>query len=345
MRSSLVPAAGLFLLAPLVAEFLLGNLPISTLYALLVLAPLYGGGALLIRELARRRHLGWPTVFVLALAYGVLEEGLTTMSLFNPNYANQRLLDYGYVGWLGTGLPWAMFVVGLHTIWSISVPIAAVETLAGEHAAARPWLGRSGLTFVALLFVFGIIASTAISVSTYHFVATPAQLFGSVVVVGLLIWVALRGAPRLVAHRSAGTGPAAPHPLLVTIASLAVTTVFKQLPHSLPAWAYVAALLAMAVVTAGAVCLWSQQPGWGAAHRLALAAGALLTYAWTAFPETPVLPASPLEDLVGNCVFAAGALLLIGAAAWQLHERSRLDSRVGADPTTRRPGEPLARLH
>jgi hypothetical protein len=34
-------------------EFLLGNLPITWLWALLSLAPLYGGGALLIREATR----------------------------------------------------------------------------------------------------------------------------------------------------------------------------------------------------------------------------------------------------------------------------------------------------
>ena len=37
------PAVGLFFLAPLVAEFLLGNLPITLLPALVLLAPLYGG--------------------------------------------------------------------------------------------------------------------------------------------------------------------------------------------------------------------------------------------------------------------------------------------------------------
>ena len=46
----LLPALGLFLLSPLVAEFLLGNLAITSLSALVVLAPLYGGGALLVRE-------------------------------------------------------------------------------------------------------------------------------------------------------------------------------------------------------------------------------------------------------------------------------------------------------
>ncbi|WP_432834180.1 hypothetical protein [Dactylosporangium sp. CA-092794] len=57
MIRRIAPAAGLFFLAPLVAEFLLGNLPITMLFALVALAPMYGGGALLIRELARRRSV------------------------------------------------------------------------------------------------------------------------------------------------------------------------------------------------------------------------------------------------------------------------------------------------
>ncbi len=48
------PGIALFFIAPLVAEFLLGDLPIDMLGSLLILAPLYGGGALLIREVVRR---------------------------------------------------------------------------------------------------------------------------------------------------------------------------------------------------------------------------------------------------------------------------------------------------
>ncbi len=40
----LASALGLFFLAPLVGEFLLGNLPITWLWVLPVLAPLYGRG-------------------------------------------------------------------------------------------------------------------------------------------------------------------------------------------------------------------------------------------------------------------------------------------------------------
>src|SRR5690348_15573402 len=78
------PALGLFLLAPLVGEYLLGNVAISQLIALAFLAPLYGGGALLIREVARRTGRGWPMMVLLALAYGLLEAGMLDQSLFNP---------------------------------------------------------------------------------------------------------------------------------------------------------------------------------------------------------------------------------------------------------------------
>ena len=122
-EKSVWPAVALFLVAPLIAEFLLGNLPIKMLPVILVLAPLYGGGALLIRELVRRAGRGWPSIVVLALAYGIVEEAYTTQSLFNPNYLklNLHLLQPAYLPALGIGAWWTIFVLTLHTAWSISI--------------------------------------------------------------------------------------------------------------------------------------------------------------------------------------------------------------------------------
>lgn len=47
------------------AEYLRGDLPLKMLPALIVLAPAYGGGAILIREAARRTGRGWPTMLLL----------------------------------------------------------------------------------------------------------------------------------------------------------------------------------------------------------------------------------------------------------------------------------------
>ena len=51
------PRPGLFFLAPLVGEYLLGNVPLWSMIAgVFILAPMYGGGALLIREVVRSRR-------------------------------------------------------------------------------------------------------------------------------------------------------------------------------------------------------------------------------------------------------------------------------------------------
>ena len=46
------------------------------LWLVLVLGPMYGGGALLIRELTRRTRRGGPTMILLALAFTGFEFGL-----------------------------------------------------------------------------------------------------------------------------------------------------------------------------------------------------------------------------------------------------------------------------
>src|SRR5438093_2130105 len=154
----IAPAVGLVLLAPLVAEFLLGNLPITMLPALVALAPMYGGGALLIRELVRRAGRGVPTMLVLGTAYGVVEEGLVTQSLFNPDYAHAHLLDEGFVPALGIAGPWTVFVITLHAVWSTTVPIVLVESCVPDRRTT-PWLGRTGLVVAAVLFVAGAVAN------------------------------------------------------------------------------------------------------------------------------------------------------------------------------------------
>jgi hypothetical protein len=54
MRKEAVAPIGLFFLSPLIAEFLLGNAAIDAINVVPFIAPLYGGGALLVREVARR---------------------------------------------------------------------------------------------------------------------------------------------------------------------------------------------------------------------------------------------------------------------------------------------------
>jgi hypothetical protein len=154
MRARVAPAAGLFLLSPLVAEYLLGNIAVSGILGVLALAPMYGGGAPLIREAARRAGRGWPTMLLLAVAYGVLQPGLLDQSLFNPSYEGYDFQSVAHGPALGSSAHWAMTFVGGHAVWSIAAPIAIVETLVPDRRTT-PWLGRAGLVVTAVVFMLG----------------------------------------------------------------------------------------------------------------------------------------------------------------------------------------------
>ena len=61
--------AALVVLSPICAEYLIGYLegadePLGLLAGLLILAPLYGTVAVLIREVVRRTGRGWPTILL-----------------------------------------------------------------------------------------------------------------------------------------------------------------------------------------------------------------------------------------------------------------------------------------
>jgi hypothetical protein len=71
--------------------------------------------------------------------------------------------------------------------------------------------------------------------------------------------------------------------------------------------------------------------GWGEAHRLALAGGALLTYAWSGFPEEPVLPVDPFIDLVGNALFALGAVAVLAIAIRRVSASERREPPAAAN--------------
>ncbi|MFN8445875.1 MAG: hypothetical protein U0175_34105 [Caldilineaceae bacterium] len=311
---TMLPAIALFFLAPLVGEFLLGNLSITSLGLLLVLAPLYGGGALLIREVARRWHLGWPSIVVLGYAYALIEEAFVTQSLFNANYVGLRLLDYGYIAGLGISAWWTVFVLSIHAIWSTSVPITLVEIFTPE-TDHTPWLGPIGLVIVALLYLAACALLFFFQMSD-AFIASMTQFLVSGVVVVILI-VGAFVLPRF-QRREPDDTQSTPDPWPVGVLAFTLGSAFMILARThepIPAVLNTVGLLCLLALGFILFWRWSSRIGWTLQHAMTLSGSLLMTYAWYGFVQRPSTgSASSQIDLVGNVIFALGAIVLLAIA-------------------------------
>ena len=319
MTRRIAPALVLVFLAPFVGEVLLGNTPVRLILSYLVVLPMYGFGALFIRELSRRSGRGWPTILILGVAYGVAEEGLADMSLFNPNFLGQHLLSYGNL--FGVGWPWWFFVLTLHAVWSIGVSIALAEALFARRGE-YPWLGRTGLVISGVVFVLGLVLVHFVGGEGYQLSA--GQLALSLVLVAVIAAVAFL-VPRQRVTQAADPRQA-PNPWLTGGLAFVLTSAFMaatRLSYALKLPAAVLILVYFLLYGLGlfAVWRWSRRIGWSAEHKFALAAGALLTYAWYGFVQAP----HDALDLIGQAIFALLALgILILAGRRVRTDRSEL---------------------
>jgi hypothetical protein len=329
------PVFALFFLSPLIAEYFSGTtLPIYLLFLIVPFSLYYGSGALLIREVTRRTGRGWPTILILGLAFGVLEEGVIDQSLFNPDYLAEslHLLDPGYIKALGVGTLWTVFVLGGHMLWSIGAPIAIVEESTRSRRVTA-WLGRRGLIVTAVLFLLGCLMSFAVTKAEdadAPFSASPAQLGVSAAIVVILVAVAF-----LLPHGDRGPGRGrAPSPWLVFAATMVAGAGWGLLAGatSLPWWQASVAIALVCLVALGVlVTLWSRLDGWGRWHRLAVAAGALATSGWHAFAMDYSQP--PVVDIVGRTIYLLAAAWIVWLAARKIRQE---------EPTAVDPGPAIA---
>ncbi|WNM41494.1 hypothetical protein RMN56_09170 [Micromonospora halotolerans] len=353
-RRRLPPAIALLLLAPWAAECSWGGFTLAGMpFVVLVLAPMYGGAALLIRETARRLCLGWPGIVALAAAFGVVQAGLVDQSLFNPGFLadtefadTQRVAEATMVPGLGFSARQAADYVGNHVALSICGPIALVESYLGAGRRLRPWLSRPGLVVVALLWLGGSLLVFADDGGRKNFLAAPGQLAFAAAVALALIAAALRHRPRPAAyatppapHRPAPATTVAPHPPRPLtpnnptapdqpqpVSSAAPRPVWIGLVVAVayagaglvPAWPGIALALALAATAAVLLVRWSRRPGWGQRHVLAAGSASLLVAAAYAYGVPTYGPATPAAAMVGDVAISVILLALVGGAGWRL---------------------------
>ncbi|WP_067490197.1 hypothetical protein [Actinomadura hibisca] len=309
-------ALGLVVLSPLFAESLSGydsttGDPLALLGGLLLLGPLYGCVALLIREAARRLGVGWPGVVAMATAAGIVQAGVVDQSMFAMSYREVPYWDemlrptliepLGFAPYMATS-----FVVG-HVVWSFCAPIVLVEALAGERGR-EPWLRWPGLLVAGLLY----LAAAALILGDHLKHASDMASGRQVASAAGVALVLLVGG--VVFGRRTGTRRdfAVPGPWIVGAAALGCAVGFNLMPST---WAGFAGCVALLVLAAAGVGLCSRSVRWGRRHMVALAGGAGLAMAVSAFFVTPLGDVGPVRQYTHNTVALLGVAALTAWAA------------------------------
>ncbi|MGD1107130.1 MAG: hypothetical protein ABR865_08790 [Terracidiphilus sp.] len=342
---SILPAVTLFFLAPFVAEYLLGDFPVTFFWPYIVLAPMYGGGALLIRELTRRSGRGWPTILLLGVAYAIIEEAFTTQSLFNPDIfgLHAHLLSHAWIPALGIGAWWTLFMLNVHAFWSIGVSIALAEGLFPSpeglypSRARTPWLGKVGLSVAAALFAFGVYWSTHYSLRHDPFRASPAQFIVSALLVvvfaaaAFLVPPALRdkSATPAASDSTRDLLPAPPAFITGVAAFLLGAAVFLSPILWIWNWGAVAFILAIDLVFLVGLRLFSHRTAWTPLHTLSVGAGGALLYGVHAFMQPPVVPCPKSIALASHVLFLVLALAVVAIAVHRTRRICRPALLVG----------------
>ncbi len=146
---------------------------------------------------------------------------------------------------------WTLYVLTIHTVWSVAVPIGLVEALVPTRAT-KPWLGELGMGIAGSLFFVGAAVNSFTTLNQERFLAWPPQLMGTTVVALALIAAAFTVGrhPRLRTDRSP------PSPWLVGTTSLLATSGFT-LGLYLPGWPTVCVWLTLFVGIASSALLQS----------------------------------------------------------------------------------------
>ncbi len=299
------PVALLLVLAPLFGEVSCGSSPPLALVnplAPIGIVALYGGGALLIRELALRARHRLAATLLLGAAYGVLEEGVAVRTFFTDD------ADFlgAFQGWgeaLGTNWLWALEISLYHAVWSIAVPIMLVEAI---HPARRDasWLGRRGRAWAAgalllAVLTFALAASGEAAGAPFAPLATALAGLAALAlgVLGMRLRLpALRPRTPASARAVAGAGFALMAVLLLLVIGAPATVAAP--------WVGVALTVAAGVLAIAWLVRLSGGGTWGDRHRVALVAGAYAVWSlWSLILE--------LAGVIGMSLVGIGGLWLL----------------------------------
>ncbi len=316
------PALALFLIAPL-AELITGSMPPLEYFPVggLVVALLYGCGALLARETVIRWDKGWSSLLLLGVAYGIYEEGIVVRSFFDPGWIDLDVLGkYGRAG--GVNWVWSAHLTQFHTLVSVLASVAVVEMLYPSRRAER-WLSRRGIAACVL----GLLAWMPLG-SLINPYAPPAGWYVLAwLSVGALIWLAHRIPSQPFPPRERSV----PRPrrfwwlgfVGMTAYFLGVYIVAGN--NTVPPLVLIALLLVWDALVLRLALRWSGNgAAWDDRHKLALVAGGLWLFVLWGF----VLES---EGMLGMSLVSVGLALALEAMARAIKRRTKAEVPLPAE--------------
>jgi len=145
------------LLAPVLTEIVSGNTQPHALLnpkvsGFLLLA--YSFPPLIVRELTWRWQLPVPGIFLLGLAYGIINEGLLAQTLIRSEHVPISNFDH-YLYAAGINFSWMCLIVPWHALLAIVFPLTLIACWF-PACAQEAWLGNRAFASLTAILVAGI---------------------------------------------------------------------------------------------------------------------------------------------------------------------------------------------
>jgi hypothetical protein len=316
--SGVGPAFALALLAPIVAEVLSGATRMSFIFALIPEIMVWGCGALIIREVVRRRHLPWTSMLLMGLGLSIAEEFVIQQTSLAPLPWLRSSPIYGRA--LGVNWLYFLFMLGYESVWVVLVPVHLTEMIFSRRRE-RPWLRTPGLIISGALFILGSFIAwyawikrarpMVFHVRPYNPPLVTVMLGVIAIVVLVIMALRLRGS-------SIHSANASPSPWAAGAATLGFGFPWYVLMglvftpnlslRSLPFWIPMLVGIAWAFAAFTLFRFWSSSPGWNEKHRYAMIVAAILVCMIAGFLGSSLWPKI---DLIGKTVLDVIAVLLL----------------------------------
>ena len=153
----------LILAPPLLTELATGNTPAHAFLnprvaIFLILA--YSFPLLIIRELSLRFQLSAAGVFLLGLAYGIVNEGLLAQTLLRSGHVPIDKFDH-YIYVHGLNFSWALVIVPWHAFFAVLFPLSLVAWYF-PSCAQESWLSRRIFRLLTAVLVAAIAFISAV---------------------------------------------------------------------------------------------------------------------------------------------------------------------------------------